>query len=442
MEEKEVVFPGSFVFGTATSAAQSEGVSEGSDWRIRERSGLAPASGKGNDKLNRFDQDFLRLAELGVLNHRTSIEWSRIEPQKGMYDRAALEEYRIMMEAAERRGVTLWITLHHVTLPAWFVKLGGFLDEAALMYWHRYVELIAKELGKHARFWMPVHEPAAYAAGAYLLGKYPPGWKRLDKFSAMLVRIHKAHGDAFRILKTYLPARAKVGMSALVVPVHQADPESDQDRVSAEFVDSFINQAPLDAVKEGMIRVPGMGAVELPTCKGAAEFFGIDYFFRLLVGNSACPADNCMAVLSELEGMPGVSPFREGETRTELGFGAYPAGIYDAVKRVHAAGLDLPMYITASGAATRDEEFRSAYLARCLKELSRAIEQGLDVRGYFHWSDVDAYEWDLGYNAHYGLFGFDPLSQERSQRPAATLFSKIARDFKIPPGILKDLKKE
>ncbi|HUT55989.1 MAG TPA: family 1 glycosylhydrolase [bacterium] len=441
MQGKEVVFPASFVWGTATGALPSEGAAEGSDWRIRERSGLAPASGKGNDKRSRYDQDFLRQAELGIPHHRLSIEWSRIEPQKGVYDRAALDDYRIMMEAAERRGITLWVALHHVSLPAWFVKLGGFGDEAAMIYWHRYVELVAKELGKHARFWLTLSEPAAYAAGSCLLGKYPPGWKRLDKFSDMLIRIHKAHGDAYRILKTYLPERARVGIAALIAPVNQADPESESDRISAEFVDGFINQAPLDAIREGVIRVTGKGAVELPTCKGAADFFGIDYFFRLVVGHNACAAENCLASLAEMEGMPGISAHREGEARSEHGFGAYPRGLYEAVKRVHQAGLNLPMYITASGLATRDEGLRSRYLAQCLGEVHGAIEQGLDLRGYFHWSDVDTYEFNLGFDAHYGLFSFDPLSMERSQRPAATLLSKAARDGKLPPGAVKGLAK-
>ncbi len=439
--EKDIVFPASFVWGTATGATPAEGAGEGSDWRIRERSGLAPASGKGNDKLNRYDQDFLRLAELGIMHHRLSLEWSRIEPQKGMYDRAALDDYRMMMEAAERRGITLWVGLQQVSLPAWFAKLGGFLDEAATIYWHRYVELVAKELGSHARFWITLHEPAAYAAGSCLLGKYPPAWKRLDKFSDMLIGIHKAHGDAYRILKTYLPERARAGIAALIAPVEQADPGSEPDRVSAEFVDGFINQAPLDAIKEGVVRVAGRGAIELPTCKGAADFFGIDYFFRLVAGGSARGGENCLAVLTEMEGMPGISTRREGEAVSEQGFGACPRGLYEAVKRVHHAGLNLPMYVTASGIATRDEDLRSRYVAACLAEVHGAIEQGLDVRGYFHWSDVDTYEWNQGFNAHYGLCGFDPLSMERTPRPVAALLSKAARDGRLPPGAVKEPKK-
>jgi len=400
---------------------------------IRERNGLAPASGMGNGKRSMLDEDFSRLSELGVTNFRTSIEWSRIEPQKGVYNREAIEECRAMMETAERRGIKLWMTLHNVTLPAWFARLGGFMDEAALLYWHRYVELVAKELGRHADYWIPIHQPVAYAAGAYLLGLYPPAKRRMDKFQELLVKIHRIHGDAYRILKTYLPSQAKVGMAARIVPVHPADPESDQHRASAEFLDTLINRLSLDVLKEGVICVPGMGAAELPSCEGAADFFGIDYFFRLVAGRDAAGRDyNVLAGLAEVEGMPGVSDFQEGDVITELGWGAYPAGIYESIKRVHQAGLDLPIYVTASGVATTDEDFRVQYLGQCIKQVHEAIEQGLDVRGYFHYTDVDAYEWNKGFDAHYGLYGFDPASMKRIERPAAKFFSSVALNNKLP----------
>ena len=438
MGSGEAVFPSSFAWGTATSAPQSEGGIENSDWRIQERAGRVPVSGKTGDKWALYDEDFFRLSELGLLHHRTSLEWSRIEPEKGVYNREAIENYRIMMETAQRRGITLWISLHHVSFPAWFARLGGFMDEASIMYWHRFVELVAKELGRFADYWIPVHEPVSYAAGSYLLGIFPPFKKRMDKFTDMLVKVHRAHGDAYRILKAYLPAQAKVGMAANITPVHPLDPESDADRIASEFVDSFINRIPLDALREGAVSVPGKGAVEIPSCKGAADFLGIDYFTRLLVSrDSRLEGDDCLATLGKIEGMPGISAFREGELVSEVGFGSYPSGIYDAIKRAHRSGLETPIYITASGVATGDEEARVDYIHKCLKGVYRALEQGLDVRGYFHWSDVDTFEWTRGYDAHYGLFAFDPLSLERRERPAASFLSGVARGRILTDGDLE-----
>jgi len=434
-------FPAPFAWGTVSGATQSEGASVSSDWIIRERKELAPRSENGNDKRRRYDDDFLRLSELGLTHHRMGIDWSRIEPQRGVYDRNALEEYRRIMEAARRRGISLWVTLHQVTVPYWFSRMGGFLDSAALAYWHRYAELIAKELGREADFWIPVHEPVTYAAGAFLLGLYPPAQRRMDKFSDMLIKIHQVHGDAYQILKSYLPSQAKVGMAALIAPVEPADPESDQDRISADFIDSYINQPAVDCLQEGLICIPGKAAVELPSGKGAADFFGIDYFFRLVVGERVFKAGHDIAAaLQEIEGMPGVSACREDDPLSAHGYGACPTGVYEAIKKVHNAGISLPIYITASGLATDDEDLRSRYVKECISQVRGAVEQGLDVRGYFHYSDVDGYEWNRGFDAHYGLFGVDRESMDRIKRPAADALAEVAlpshakRDFDQGPG--------
>jgi len=421
-------FPASFVWGSASSSMQSEGASESSDWRIRERQGLAPESGRGNDKRRRFDEDFLLLAELGITHFRTSLDWSRIEPQRGVYNREAIEEIRIMMDGAKKRGITLWVELHHVVLPAWFAKIGGFMDDTAIVYWHRFVELVAKELGKLADFWIPVHQPAGYAAATNLLGLFPPARKRLDKYQEMLIRMHRAHGDAHRILKAYLPSTARVGMSMLVIPVYPADPGNHSDEISAEFIDSFINLPGLDALREGTMSIPGKGAVEVPSCKDAADFIAADYFYRFIVGEGAAPGDNFLKELANLEGMPGIKSAEEGEEMTQDGVGAFPEGVYDAIKMV--SGAKLPIYTTC-GIATSDEDMRTAYIKRSMQSVHQTVEQGFEVKGCFYWCDVDCYEWNMGYNAHFGLFGFGK-DFERIKRPAADLLSQVARNHSLP----------
>ena len=436
MTQREAGFPRGFAWGAATSSAQSEGGIEAADWRIWERSGRAPECGAGNRKRDWFEEDFTRLSELGLTHFRTSVEWSRLEPERGVYNREELERTRLLLEAARRKGMTVWLSLHHFTLPAWFSRQRGFLDEAALMYWHRLVEMLARELKESVDFWLPVIEPNYYALGSNLLGKFPPGQKRLDKFNDMMAAAHRAHGDAYQILKSYLPARAKVGMNLLVVPVEPRNPESDSDQMAAEFIDGCLNRFAFQLLKEGAATLPGKGLIELKSVKGAADFVGADYFFRLIVSRERREdAGACLAELMKMEGMPGLCAGREGDPITESGAGAHPEGLYEAVKKVYAAGLDKPIYITASGVATADENLRQSYLAASLKSVNYALEQGLDIRGYFHWSDVDAYEWNEGYNLHYGLFGFDPATGERRIRPAAYLLGKVARGGSLPREI-------
>lgn len=419
-------FPASFAWGTATSMAQGMGVADSSGWRIHERKGLAPPSGAGNGKAVRLDDDLLRLSELGIKHHRTSIDWSRIEPEKGVYNREAIEDFRRYLETAQRRGIIPWVSLFHVALPAWFCRLGGFMDDAAVRYWHRFVELVAKDLGRHADYWIPIHEPTSYAAGSYLLGCYPPAKRRMDKFIDIIVRTLRAQGDAYQIMKTYLPSKAQVGTASLVVPIHPLDPDSDSDVISVEFADSILNRPLLSALKEGVVCMPGKGAVEVPSCRNAADFMGIDYFFRLVVGNGARVQSGFLSGLAGVKGLSGIQAVRDGEARTELGTGIYPEGVYEAIARVHQSGLEIPIYITATGIPTADEQAREDYIRDSVEQVRRAVDQGLDVRGYFYYSDVDAYEWAQGYDCHYGLFGFDPETFHRRERPAAKFLSSLA----------------
>jgi len=425
-------FSSSFIFGTATSGDQSMGVAMGSDWSIREKSGQNPPSGKGNDKINRFDEDFLRLAELGLNHYRTSLDWTRIEPEKGMYDRQAVEDVRIMLDSAKRRGITVWLTLHHVNQPHWFSRMGGFTDSKAFSYWHKFVEMIARELGKDAPYWIPVHEPTTYAAGAFLVGQYTPGKKRLDKFSEMMVKVHEAHGDAYRILKAYLPSSAKVGVVAEIAPFHPLDVEANTDVTAADFFNRHINLTTITAIKDGMVSMPGHKAIEIPSCKGAADFFGIDYFQRLVTGVGAPVKESFYTGLADLEGMPPVTARMEDDPLAENGVGACPEGIGEAIKTVYSQGLELPIYITGSGIATSDEDLRKWYVTRCLQETADLANRGLNVKGYMHWTDVDTYDWTNGYNAHYGLFGFDRQTYDRIERPAAELLSRVAKTSEIP----------
>ncbi len=426
-------FPSFFIWGTATSSQQSEGCFEGSDWRAWERSGRVYESGWGNGKRDRYEEDFKALSQLGLTHHRTSLDWSRIEPQKGVYNREAIDHYRGVMETAQQRGISLWVCLHHFTLPSWFVRMGGFFDPTAIMYWHRYVELVGKELGNMADYWMPVSRPVFYALATNLLAKLPPGKKRMDKFLDMLAAIYRAHGDAYRLLRTYVPPRARIGLNSLMIPTVPRDPDSEADSIAAEFVDTYLNKFALDLIKEGSSNLPGKGCIELPSCKEAADFLGLDYFFRLLVsGSRETPVSDCLQELCCGEGVPAMALYEEGDMLSECGYGCRPEGIYEAIKRVYQSGLELPLYITGAGLATADEDQRCEYMRSLLRSVRQSIEQGLDLRGLLYWSDVDGYEWTSGYDLHYGLFGVDPETGERNKRPAADVLGKTAQEGSLP----------
>jgi beta-glucosidase len=162
-------WPDGFMWGSGASSTQCEGAAQASDWWAWERAGHAPLSGDGNGFGVRYGEDFRLLADLGLRHHRLSIEWSRVEPEPGRHDPAAIAHYRDVLAAALDAGVEPWLCLHHFTLPRWFADTGGFLTESnRLNAWVRHVEFIAETFGDLARGWQPVNETNYYAFAAYL----------------------------------------------------------------------------------------------------------------------------------------------------------------------------------------------------------------------------------------------------------------------------------
>src|SRR5580704_13316065 len=141
-------FPGSFWWGTGNSSNQCEGAAPAGDWLPWERAGHAPPSGDGNGFARRYREDFGLLTGIGLTHFRLSLEWARLEPQEGQHDQAEIDRYTELLRAARDAGISVWVTAHHFTLPAWFSAMGGFADERARgYYWRRHVEFLAETFG-------------------------------------------------------------------------------------------------------------------------------------------------------------------------------------------------------------------------------------------------------------------------------------------------------
>lgn len=169
-------WPTSFLWGTGASSTQCEGAAPASDWIDWERACRAPVSGDGNGFATRYREDFAAYRDLGLTHHRLSIEWARIEPEKGRIDESAVAHYRAILEAAREHEVTPWICLHHFTLPRWFATAGGFLNPRNRTgAWLRHVERVAERFGDLAGGWKPVNEPNAYALLGWRGVGFPPG---------------------------------------------------------------------------------------------------------------------------------------------------------------------------------------------------------------------------------------------------------------------------
>jgi beta-glucosidase len=388
-------FPADFLWGAATAAHQVEGGNVGNDWWDFEHdpsSAARESSGDGIDHFHRFADDFALLGSLGHNSHRLSLEWSRIEPAPGEFSLSALAHYRRVLSALADTGLTGFVTLHHFTLPRWFAVRGGWLAPDALDSFDRYCRRVMTELGDLMPFVCTINEPQMIALHGYLEGYHPPGltnavlWKRvgrvlLDAHRVAVRAIHSGSGEARAGLAVQLP---------LLAPARD-DPASHEflRHLRGELVDLYL---------DGL------------TGPDRGDFLGVQYYRKQWVDPS--------------------SPWLFTDpppdfTRTQMGWAVHPDGLREVLHRAAATGL--PLYVTENGIATEDDTERLDYLESHLAALARARAEGVDVRGYLHWSAFDNFEWSEGYRPKFGLVAVDRDKDfTRDPKPSAHAFARVA----------------
>jgi beta-glucosidase len=230
----------------------------------------------------------------------------------------------------------------------------------------------------------------------------------------------RAHAAAYQTIHRLQPD-ASVGWAQHFVIFDPARPRSRLDRMVAGFADWGFNDFFPHAIKEGTSVFPfGFLAGDLRTLRGSCDYVGINVYYRDLVKFDPGHPSELFARRSIAAGAPEGDPPVEG-VLGEI----YPDGIYRIARRV-ARDLGKPIYVTENGVADRSDRLRPWELATAVRSVHQAIRQGIDVRGYFHWSLVDNFEWAEGWGQRFGLIELDPVSQERRPRRSAELYATIA----------------
>ena len=379
-------WPEGFMWGSAASSTQCEGAAPASDWWDWERAGRAPISGEGNGFASRHAEDFALLASLGLTHHRLSIEWARIEPEPGAHDRAAVDHYRGVLTAARDAGLSPWVCLHHFTLPRWFAADGGFLEERGrTVAWRRHVEFMAETFGDLVGGWQPVNETNYYACAAFGGGGWPPGTNDREQVALVEEAIQLATAEAaVRLRQTGAPVSSIFGLSAIV-------PQDDlpETRGYAAAMHELLWTPGLGLQREGVLRVRHRDPIERPDLAGAFDLLGFSYY----------------SAMGVREGRLAVHP--PDAPLSPLRYGIWADGLALVLDRLRQEVPGTPLLVAEYGIGTADDAQRAAYIQRGLEVVHDAIERGIDVRGFFHWTAVDNYEWLHGYDVSFGIIDAD-----------------------------------
>jgi beta-glucosidase len=418
-------FPDEFLWGTATAAHQVEGQNTKNDWwAFEQRPGAIwrdDRSGRACDWWRNAERDFDLMAAMGHNTHRLSVEWSRIEPAQGHFDAAAIARYREMLLALRQLGIEPMVTLFHFSSPQWLARMGGWRNPAVVRHFRRFARHTVEQLGDLVNLWCTVNEPNVYAVMGYLFGDHAPGETSLPSYFHVLRHLLLAHAAAYRAIHA-LDGSAQVGLVKAMQILEALDPSHGLSVRLARLLDYLFNGLTLRAATNGRLGFP-LNLV--PRTHGplvdSLDFWGLNYYNRRRV--SLCPRNGDVLGVVRLQPTPGaeLSDFGRDGTYGEV----YPQGLYQVLERLAALGK--PIYVTENGLPDADDDQRPRFLLTHLAQIQRAIANGIDVRGYYHWTFTDNFEWAEGWGLRFGLVALNEDTQVRTPRPSARLYSDIIR---------------
>jgi len=292
------------------------------------------------------------------------------------------------------------VCLHHFTLPRWFAAAGAFLVQRNRSeIWRRHVEFVAETFGDLVGGWQPVNETNFYPLGAYRGGGLPPGRNDRDEFALATESIHLATAEAaVRLRRTRAPVASIYALSALV-----GQDDLPETRARLERLRRGSWSPGLELFRDGVLRVPGRTPVERPDLAGCFDLVGFSYY----------------AALGVRAGQLAVHP--PDAPRSPLGYGIWPDGLGLVLDELRSTLPGVGLLIAEYGIGTDDDAERARYLERGLELTRRALARGCDVRGFFHWTAVDNYEWLHGFDVAFGI-----IDREREVRPSARVLQREA----------------
>jgi len=402
-------FPAGFLWGAATAGHQVEGNNTASDTWFLENvkpTVFAEPSGDACNSLELWATDLDLVQRMGLNTYRFSLEWARIEPEPGQFSLAMLDHYKRIVEGCRERGLTPMVTFNHFTSPRWFAMRGGWLDKESPALFARYCDRAARHLGAGIGYATTLNEPdlmamlkwsdlppqmyeaqramlvaAARAAGsATFFAANAMNLEDIPRATPNLIAGHKAGRAA---IKAVLP-RLPVGVSLAIVDDQAVGENSRRDEKRAEVYGAW-----LEAVR-------------------GDDFVGVQNYER-----------------SRIDAKGALPPPADARI-SDRGMEVYPASLAGAVRYVHAA-CGCPVMVTEHGVGTKDDTLRAWLIPAALAELEVAMDEGVPVLGYVHWTLLDNYEWIFGYGPAYGLCAVDRKTFRRTPKPSAAVLGAIAR---------------
>jgi beta-glucosidase len=390
-------FPQDFAFGTSTSAYQIETPFQ-HDWM-----GFVARDGKFFNRTTDhelYPEDDIHIISSVAPNYRMGLMWSKLQRAPfATFDQEAKDHYHRLLSGLQERNVSIMMVLHHFGNPIWFVDEGGWEKRANIPMFLDFAEKLVQEFGRYVSSWNTFNEPNLYVSMGWMTGEFPPFRKNIFKAVQVINNLGAAHEEAYRIIKKNYPSH-QVGISYNCTVF---DHENALGIIPAKFTDYCYMQYPITRFK-------------------SLDFFGMSYYAR--IGFDPRPVTYIF----------NPEKFEKQNKPHDDMWEYYPQGLLECMKRFWNK-YKKPIIITENGICTSDDSKRISALTDYLSLVHKAIADGIDVRGYYHWSTWDNFEWSLGPSYQFGLYAVDPKTMVRVKKKSADFFKDVAFSGKL---VVKD----
>lgn len=442
---EKITFPKEFIWGCAASAYQVEGAwneagKKPSIWDTFVHTPGRIANGETGDvavdHYHRYKADVGLMQKLGLDAYRFSTAWTRILPDgTGSVNKAGLDFYDRLVDELLKHKIEPYVCLFHWDLPQALQDKGGWVNRETAYAFAEYAQLLVGHLSDRVKVWMTHNEPWVAAMAGHFAGEHAPGLNNpMDGFKA-LHHIFLSHGLAAEAMRAAAKQPIKVGITLNLNPVHPAS-DSKRDYAAAGRMDMALNRLQLDPFLKGTSPIQEFSVGKLinktivqpgdleKMC--TLDMLGINYYTRTVT-----KYDRKTPVVAAVQVQP------EGNEYSGM-WEIYPQGIYEVLTRVwNDYHPQCDLMVTENGIPVPDgvdfdghirDERRIRYLRDHLLQIHRAMEAGVPVKGYFHWSLMDNFEWALGYGPRFGLIYVDYQTLERTIKESGYWFAKVIQD--------------
>jgi beta-glucosidase len=418
MDKYKKQFPKNFFWGASTASHQVEGNTHNqwSVWELEHAKELANTahdrlgwlqnwddikkdakdpdnyiSGKGVEHYSLYKEDIKIVKKLNLNSFRFGIEWSRLEPREGFFDQQAIDHYKNYIAELRKQGIEPFLNIWHWTMPLWFSEKGGFYKKENLKYWDSFVQKIADELCVKVNYIITLNEPNVYTSFGYVTGGWPPNERNWLKSSLVIWNLVKAHKRAYAILKTKKPT-LQIGIANQLANIQAKRPHNVGDELMTKWMRFFWNWWFYNRIRKQQ------------------DFVGFNYYFT----------DYYRGIKRDNPSVP----------TNDLGWYMEPEGLYPLLLRAWAH-YRKPIIITENGVADSNDQYRQWWIQETIIAMERALSEGVEVAGYFHWSLLDNFEWAYGWWPKFGLVEVDRKNNmKRTIRPSAVWFSDYIKNIR------------